>query len=277
MYLNFKQINYKFVQTISTKVKVNIIIIILLNLTYYAYSQGEIDTEKAKLVFKNERTFALLLNTNGYGLNYRYAKRLDGFKKRLYDIEINTVKHPKEIRTQNPYFDTNQRRYVFGKLNSVFNMRLGYGRQKEIYSKFDKGGLAIIHFFTIGPVVSFLKPIYYEVLYPTNIQYEYVIKTEKFNTNIHRVGDIYGKAPYTLGFEEIGLEPGVYAKFGFSFEYGNSDILVRSVDVGVVADLYSKKIPIMATEENNQLFVSLFVSYRFGKAHSKRLKKIDDN
>ncbi|OFX28214.1 MAG: hypothetical protein A2033_06030 [Bacteroidetes bacterium GWA2_31_9] len=240
------------------------------------FAQGELDTEAKKLVFKNEKTFAILLNTNGFGGNYRYAKRLDGFSKRLYDIEFNIIKHPKEIKTQNPYFDTNQRRYVFGKTNSFFNLRLALGKQKEIFSKFDKGGLSIIYFYSFGPVIGFLKPIYYEVLYPVDsIPYNYVIRTEKFNTSIHRVGDIYGKAPFTVGTEEIKIIPGFFTKFGISFEYGKSDRIVHSIDVGASIEAYTQKIDIMATEENNQVLISLFASYRFGKAVSKRLKNIE--
>lgn len=240
------------------------------------FAQGELDTEAKKLVFKNEKTFAFLLNSNGFGGNYRYAKRLDGFSKRLYDIEFNIIKHPKEIKTQNPYFDTNQRRYVFGKTNSFFNLRLALGKQKEIFSKFDKGGLSIIYFYSFGPVIGFLKPIYYEVLYPVDsIPYNYVIRTEKFNTSIHRVGDIYGKAPFTVGTEEIKIIPGFFTKFGISFEYGKSDRIVHSIDVGASIEAYTQKIDIMATEENNQVLISLFASYRFGKAVSKRLKNIE--
>jgi len=239
------------------------------------FAQGEIDNEAKKLVFKNEKTFAIILNTNGFGANYRYAKRLDGFRKRLYDIDFTIIKHPKEIKTQNPYFDTNQRRYVFGKINSFFNIRFGLGKQKEIYSKYDKGGLAIIYFYSFGPILGLLKPIYYEVLYPVDsAPNDYIIRTEKFNTSIHRVGDIYGKAPFTVGTEEIKFIPGFFTKFGFSFEYGKSDKIVHSVDVGATIEAYTQKIDIMATEENNQILISLFVSYRFGKAVSKRLKNI---
>lgn len=241
------------------------------------FAQGELDTEAKKLVFKNEKTFAFLLNSNGFGGNYRYAKRLDGFSKRLYDIEINTVKHPKETKTQNPYFDTNQRRYVFGKTNSFMNLRLALGKQKEIFSKFDKGGIAIIYFYSAGPVIGFLKPIYYEVLYPVDSSpYDYVIRTEKFNTSIHRVGDIYGKAPFSVGTNEIKIIPGFYTKFGISFEYGKSDKVVHSIDVGASIEAYTQKIIMMATEENSQILVSLFASYRFGKAVSKRLKNIEN-
>lgn len=241
--------------------------------TQAIFAQGELDTEEKKLVFKDEKTFAVLLNTNGYGLNYRFAKRLDGFRKRLYDIEFNIIKHPKEIKTQNPYFDTKQRRYIFGKTNSFFNVRIALGKQKEIYSKYDKGGLAIIYFYSVGAVVGFLKPIYYEVLYPVDsIPYDYVIRTEKFNTSIHRVGDIYGKAPFTVGTNETKIIPGAFTKFGISFEYGKSDRIVHSIDVGASIEVYSQKIIMMATEQNSQILVSLFASYRFGKAISKRLR-----
>ncbi len=60
----------------------------------------------------------------------------------------------------------------------------------------------------------------------------------------------------------------------FSFKYGKNDKIVHSVDVGATIEAYTQKIDIMATEENNQILISLFVSYLFGKAVSKRLKNI---
>ena len=49
------------------------------------------------------------------------------------------------------------------------------------------------------------------------------------------------------------------------FEYSRSTNCLHALEAGVVADIYPKKIPIMATEKNDFIFVGMFVSYRFGK------------
>ena len=44
-------------------------------------AQGEIN-EQQKIFFRNERSFAFLLNSDGYGGSYREAKRIDFLNKR---------------------------------------------------------------------------------------------------------------------------------------------------------------------------------------------------
>ena len=55
--------------------KLLIIAVVLLFGAVSLTAQGEIDKQQ-KVFFRNERSFALILNSDGYGLNYREAKEL---------------------------------------------------------------------------------------------------------------------------------------------------------------------------------------------------------
>lgn len=225
------------------------------------YGQGELNEEQ-KIFFRNERSFAILLNTDGFGLSYREGKRIDYLNKNLLEIEMCTLKHPKEVKLQNPYFQA-PGTFVFGKINSVFLLRGGIGRQHEIFKKADLGGVAIRYFYTGGPVIAFCKPIYYKIL--ENIsQYEYQIKKEKFDIKKHEPNLIYGRAEFTKGLNETKLVPGIYVKAGFNFEYSKQDKIIHAIEIGAQTDLFPKKISIMATATNKAIFFSLFASYRFG-------------
>jgi hypothetical protein len=225
------------------------------------YAQGELD-EQQKIFFRNERSFAILLHTDGFGLSYRQGKRLNYLNKRLLDIDFGTLKHPKEVKLSNPYYQTNGT-FVFGKLNSVFFLRGGLGHQHELYKKADLGGISIRYFYSAGPVVALYKPIYYKVLYPLG-RNKFEIKEEKFEVSIHQPGDIFTKAPFTKGLNETKLLPGLYAKTGFNFEYSKQDKVIHAIEVGSQINIFPKKIPIMASFDNKAIFFSLFVSYRFG-------------
>jgi hypothetical protein len=61
-------------------------------------------------------------------------------------------------------------------------------------------------------------------------------------------------------------------KGGLSFEYSASNQLISAIDAGIVFDAFAKKIPIMYTDLNSQLFLTLFVSYRFGWVVNARYK-----
>lgn len=238
------------------------IFILLLLQGIFLYGQGEIDDQE-KIFYRNERTLAILLNSNGGGLNFRYAKRIDAFRKTLYEAEFNFQKHPKEQKVVN---ETTNRSFVFGKLNSLYTLKSSIGYQKEHFRKRDLGGISIRSFYNIGPSIAFLKPVYYEY---------YDISTQKIFSSkfIPHNLDIIGKDTWATGLNETTLIPGVYGKIGCTFEYSRIDAVFHALEAGIGFDAYLNKIRIVDTPPEKILFVlpddyfvlTLFLSYRFGK------------
>ena len=228
----------------------------------FLFAQGEIK-DQARIFYRNEKSFGISLNSNGIGVSGRYAIRINARKKTLWEIDGANIKHPKEIRISNSYY--NNRSFVFGKQNLFLNLRGGWGKQHEMFRKVDRGGISIRRYFTIGPVIGFLKPIYYEVFKAGGGGVnDYYITEEKFSSSTHQ-GNIYGRASFFKGIDETQITPGIYGRFGISFEYSKSDITIHAIETGVSLDLFPREMVIMATEQNNFYFLTLFVSYRFGK------------
>ena len=230
-------------------------------------AQGEL-AEQPRIFYRNEESLAFIMNSNGLGINGRFAKRINARRKTIYDVDLVSIKHRKEVKISNAFY--NNKSFVFGKENSFFALRGGYGKQVEMFRKVDKGGISIRRFYSAGPSIGFLKPIYYEVLHTggggvTNMYLE----TEKFSTSTHQQY-IYGKASFFKGIKEISVVPGIYGRFGFMFEYSRSDITLHAIEAGVSLDLFAREIPIMATDKNEFYFFGLFVSYRFGKVVDAR-------
>lgn len=259
------------------------IIILLFFLVNYLllFSQGEI-AEADKVFYKNENSLAFVPASTGLGLNYRYGKRIDAFKKWIAESDLNIVKHPKEVKIFNSNFDS-QKRFIFGKLNETIVIKSGIGRQHELFSKFDKGSIAIRYFYSAGISFALLKPIYYEMVDSVyhdqvNNTYTYYYGTHKFNTSMHMSNDVVGKAPFKLGIDELSVVPGIYAKTGLSFEYSKTDTLIRALEAGVILDTYYKKLPIMATDNNRQIILSVFIAYRWGNiVDGRKYKRKKDN
>lgn len=237
------------------------IVVLFIFLATGLFGQGEID-EQQRIFFRNEKSFALLLNSDGFGLSYRDARRINFLNKRFFEIEAGTIKHPREYRLSNPLFQT-PGTFVFGKLNSVFYLRGSYGHQRELFSKGDIGGIAVRFFYSGGATLALYKPIYYRILKPISSN-EFEIIEEKFDVSIHQPYDIYSKASFFKGINETKLLPGLFAKAGFNFEYSKEDKIIHAIEVGAQLSGFPKKIPIMASSDNKAIFFSLFVSYRFG-------------
>jgi hypothetical protein len=240
--------------------KLLILAVIVFFSTIQLYAQGELN-EQQKIFFRNEKSFAILLNTDGIGLSYRGAKRIDYRNKSLFEIEAGTLKLIKEYKQSSQYVQGSS--YIFGKLNTTIFLRAGFGHQHELFKKADLGGIAVRYFFSGGPVFAVYKPIYYKVLRLISAN-ETEIVEEKFDSSIASSQDIFGKAAFTKGLNETKVMPGLYAKGGFNFEYSKEDKVIHAIEFGAQANAFPRKLPIMAGSDNKFLFFSLFVSYRFG-------------
>ncbi|MFC2132869.1 hypothetical protein ACFLRG_03625 [Bacteroidota bacterium] len=251
--------------------RIALILFIIFLVNNASYCQGEIDNE-GNLLFRNESSLAINMYSNGWGVDYRSGKWLDAFKKRIFSGAIIFTKDPKEYKDnpRSPHYSN----FVFGKENSFFSIRGGYGFQREIFSKFDKGGIAIRYYYQGGPLIGFLKPIYYNRI--TGIDQtknEYITEEQKFNKdNIHSPYDILNKASVFKGFNEIKLRMGLFLESGVSFEFGQSTQRMNAIEAGICVNVFHKRVQIMAVEKPNWFFLSLFVSYRFGKIKDARYK-----
>ncbi|QQS50257.1 MAG: hypothetical protein IPM71_11750 [Bacteroidota bacterium] len=250
------------------------LLIWLLVCSSLAFAQGELD-DQDKIFYRNEKTYAFLLNSNGIGGNYRYAKRIDAFRKTLYEIEFNYLKHPKEAKIST----YNNRNIVYGKLNAVYTLKGAIGFQNEMFQKRDQGGISIRFFYNFGPSLAILKPIYYEYIINDEVVYDVF--------QLHTSPNIIGKAPFVYGIENLKVQPGIFGKIGYTFEYSKLDDVFHALELGLAFDAYIGKVPIMETESNKLLFVlpddqfylTLFISYRFGKVistpYEQKKTKID--
>lgn len=204
-----------------------------------------------------------MIHTSGFGLGYRSGKHITGYKKRMFEIELTGMKHPKEIRTVNPYFE-NSKSYIYGKENSFLLVRAGIGKQKIINSKPYWGGVELRYFYYGGLSLGLLKPVYLYILHETSTPYQYNLSIEKYDPDKHFAENIFGRASYFQGFNKLKPMPGLYFKTGVNFEYGAYDESIKAIEAGVALDVYSKSVPIMAFVKNRNYFVSLYLSFHFG-------------
>ncbi len=244
-------------------------ILFFLAVNQLSFSQGEIDTEH-KILFRNEKSYGININTNGYGFGYRFAKHINIHRKNILEADFNIVKHEKEHKRINPY-SSSLFRFVYGKTNSVFNLRFGVGMQYQLYKKLDRNSVSVRWYYLGGVTAAFLKPIYYLVYNDTS-------KTKTWQLFEHNTPwwYIYDKKPYSYGIDEMKIVPGVYGKTGFAFEFSKTDKRINMIEVGISFDAYIKSLDILDTEKNPQFIPVLFLSYRFGKAESGYYLKEQD-
>lgn len=200
--------------------------------------------------------------THGYSLNFRRLWTDNAFYETGFEVELAMIRHRKEnnIFSPNPQF-VGGSSFPFGKLNSLYPIRIGYGQNREIADKYDIGSIEVNFFYFGGLSIGIVKPIYLEVVNQDNTR---IIK-ERYDPEKHDFGNIYGGLPFYYGFSDMTVYPGLYAKAGLNFDYKIRNDKVGTLEVGTVMDYYFRTVPIMHDTKNYSFFIGFFVGVQFGK------------
>jgi len=254
--------------------KIIVLFFFIMSFPLLFYAQGEFSDTRESLHY-NVNQFGAKVNSNGFGLEYTFAQRVTYRLRRNYEVEYDYVKSLKEIKVINTLF-TDAKRFIFGKVNSVHNMRLGYGYNWMIFEKRGKNSVSIHLQANAGFDFAFEKPIYYvmvDSVYMFNGRVEYLVSDHKFEDYYtNGVYDIVTKSSFKMGFKEIKVRPGNYLKLDFSFDFAQDAMTVSAIEVGAIFDFYYFPVTIMYNQPHNFMW-SMYIAYQFGRKYNTSLNR----
>jgi hypothetical protein len=262
---------------LSKKMKPIKLYSILLFLLLTATASAQVitaDTSEPQFFLKKERVIRLYAHTSGFGLGFTSTFSPTVFKKRIFETEILNMKSLKEVRTVYPYAN-DSKSYVYGKLNYVFLIRAGYGYEKQLNRKPYWGGVEVRYLYHLGASIGFAKPIYLQIINYSPDLKKYNLTTEKYDPENHFYENIWGRASFNYGMDEIKLHPGIYGKFGFQFDFSPENDRVKALETGVVVDAYPEGIKIMAFNDPQNYFVTFYLSLNLGKRYNRKLDLLE--
>ena len=225
------------------------------------------DAEKGAIIFNKQSAFNISLNSDGYSLGFEKGKYKSITKTNLWWFNFGERKSTKEEKNTvliggqqigNPF--------IFGKQNNFYYLKIGFGKQVLLGGKSIKNGVAIQAIYGGGLSLGMLKPYYLEVFKnATGSETEY-IKYSEDDPRFYEptLGYIVGSAPFGKGFSEMKFVPGVFAKAAIRFDYGAFNDIVTALEIGVNAEFYTQKMPIMLLNKEKNLFINGYVSLIFG-------------
>jgi hypothetical protein len=129
-----------------------------------------------------------------------------------------------------------------------------------LFSKKDQQGIQVNAQVAIGPSIGMQIPYY--IKYNRNSRME----IEPFDPDIHNFNNVIGVASFTEGFKEMKIRPGVNFKTAINFEFGSKKSST-AIEVGFLAEAFTKKIIIMPTAENKSIFTSAFITLFYGRKY----------
>jgi len=242
-----------------------------------SFQPKQVDNNWKGIVYRNEYTGNLTFHTNGYSLSYNSGKIKTYYKTNYYHIELGYMtdaREQKQNRNIPLSFSKISQSFKFGKQNHLYVLRAGKGTKRLITDKAKRKGVALGYNYEAGPSIAILRPYYLELIYniEENGNYYNELRSERYTPeNAAKFLDfnsVFGGAPGSRGWTEISIVPGVQGKLGLFFSLGAFEQYAKSLEIGIMGDLFIRKVPIMVETESisaKPYFLNFYASLEFGK------------
>lgn len=223
--------------------------------------------EEGALIFQKQGAFGFKFNTDAWSMFYEHGKYKTTTKTSLWWLEFGERKHPKEEKI--PTLSASSgfliiSNYIYGKRNNFYYLKGGIGQQTLIGGKGNKNGVAVSAIYGGGLSLGLLKPYYIEIQNPSTNKREQI----KYDNNDSIFLDptiIVGRGSLTKGISETQIVPGAHARLAMRFDYGRYNEILSALEVGINAEYYSKKMPIVLRNKENNFFFNAYIALVFGK------------
>ena len=264
--------------------KLIIVLVAYCNMPVHTYAQTVTkSTDTAKKVQKplyspkpkgpkpisKEISFGFRLNTNGWSaftdigkVKSTSAKQSDMFHDiRFLQLEFTEKKDPKEQKVTAEDGYGNQTKYIYGKINNFYGVKLGVGFRKMIAGKPDPGTVSIHWVGVLGGSLGLLKPYYLKVYSdPSAIKYSDNTQSDFLNQQV-----IAGSAGFGTGINQLSFIPGGHLKSALHFDFSTNRKNVLAVEAGFNVEYYSKPVPILANQKAVPYFLDMFLAFQYGR------------
>lgn len=256
---------------VMKRIKKILFLFLLIFISYHTFAQFDTeltDSLDNKILYNKQKTYGIFVHNLGLGFTYRAGKRLSIFKTRVLEFEFVSMKSYKQVKMINPYV-MNSKKYVYGKSNDAFFLRAGVIWKKLLNRKPYWGGVELRLIYGGGVSLGFAKPYYiYIMTIDANSNEITSIVPEKYDPDKHSSTYIYGRAPFSKGFNEITVHPGLHLKTGLNFEFGVNNTKIKALEIGAAIDILPTGLTIMYSEDKI-VFPTAYISFSLGKRYNK--------
>lgn len=220
--------------------------------------------EEGILIYSKQSIFGVQLRTNGYGLFYELGKMKSNRKTNIYRIDITEIKEHKEEKqlSSNPFFGN---AYIYGKQNYFYPITLGFGQQYILGQKGNKNGVAVSAIYNAGLSIGLLRPYYLNANDPVSGESKTIKYTPEDSSLFLSEANITGGGGFGKGWNELKIKPGAFAKAAMRFDYGRFNESVSGLEIGMSAEIYASKIPILLFQKERRLFLQAYIAILFGR------------
>jgi hypothetical protein len=214
------------------------------------------------------------LNSNGWSGLVSYQKRINRRQSSIYQLSVSEIKHEKEIKQQrqNTVYPElgSSTPFIFGKVNNVYSLQLGYGREYLLLPGILEGNIAVGFTVQGGFSLAMLKPYYLRLLYVTDTPTKKAwVQEEKYNganaDKFLNTGYILGKSKWKQGLNETIFIPGIYLDGAIAIKFAKSKTFIKAVALGFNFLVHTRNIEMMADQKSNMWNAAIYAQLSIGK------------
>lgn len=219
---------------------------------------------KEHIVYGHERSAKLTVHSQGFGVGFRKARINTASASMFYEAEAVSLRSLKELSLINTYYGW--KTFVYGKLNSVVDLRGLVGQSSRISRKPSWGGVELRWDYSAGVSLAMVKPYYYYFF--TNASSLQIVEGRFDDESIEWI-DIYGRCPFSKGLSELRLSPGVVGRLSLNADFSKTKTRIKMIEVSANVEYFPLHVPIMYGQSEDRLYVTLGISYFFGVRYNK--------
>lgn len=218
------------------------------------------------------------LRSDGVNIGAEFTKTQRLKRSLLFQVQFSYFWHPKQIKQHSQYGSggffggDGFKPFVYGKQNTLFTFYGGVGQKFLVAEKGKDHGVQLFLKYAGGFTLGILKPYSLRVipkpLTTANesdlVDVTYIKGVDNSFLDYDR---IVGASGFAKGWKLKAL-PGLHAEVGMDFDFGKNLSFVKTLEIGIAADFYYKKVPVMV-EGNKFLYPSVYVGFLMGKRKEK--------
>ncbi len=222
--------------------------------------------------YKHELSLGANLHTNGVGGHLRYARNRKNASQDIWLLQVLSVQHEKEIRQQRKGTSFRElgpfRPYNFGKINSILNLQLGYGKEQVLLPSIINENISIYGSLVGGASIILQKPVYLNLIH-TDAGGTYFIQSERHSSQNEALflnnSRILGADKWSKGLGEARIIPGLFLEPALIFVPAKNKAFIQKVYIGGNVAWHLRSVEIMALHKSLPVQASFFVGVGFGK------------